>query len=104
MGRLDDSHRELIERAFRTERGGEAKAAEMLHTRDHILACYEELSAYRLPHPGLVVPTAEFTGDLADINPVFVALLERFIDDLFTRHVQPKVVRGAPVLALELCR
>lgn len=54
------------------ERAGEDLRA----TREQINSCFEDISCYLLTHPGFGVTKKKYTGDVNQVEPTFLALLD----------------------------
>ncbi|KAG7297694.1 hypothetical protein JYU34_018412 [Plutella xylostella] len=72
--------------------------------REHIASCFEELSCFLLPHPGMRVATdPEFTGKLSDIDADFKSHLRQLVPLLLSPgSLVPKRIEGERVLAKNL--
>ncbi|XP_048486326.1 atlastin [Plutella xylostella] len=72
--------------------------------REHIASCFEELSCFLLPHPGMRVATdPEFTGKLSDIDTDFKSHLRQLVPLLLSpASLVPKRIEGERVLAKNL--
>lgn len=71
-------------------------------TREQIHTCFEQLTAFQLPHPGHDVSEGTFGGSLAEVRPAFLRAMELYVHELFTERLAPKKVNGAPVTARQL--
>jgi atlastin len=79
----------------------EREASDLKDTRAQIQSCFEEITCYGLCHPGFAVTKKKFTGDVAAMEPLFVKLLDRYCQRIFTA-VQPKRIHGRTLTAVEL--
>ncbi|KAG9510301.1 Atlastin-2 [Fragariocoptes setiger] len=82
----------------------EGKALEFQRVRRHINSCFERISCFLLPHPGLKVATNQrFDGRLADMEPDFVSLLDKFVPSVLGPNVlTEKRIGGCKVTGLSL--
>jgi len=79
------------------ERAGEDLRA----TREQINSCFEDISCYLLTHPGFGVTKKKYTGDVNQVEPTFLALLDRYCKRVFENPVA-KVIHGRELTAGEL--
>jgi atlastin len=80
----------------------EREDKDLKDTRDQITSCFNEISCYGLVHPGFAATKKKFTGNVKDMEQDFVGLLDRYCGRVFDRAVQPKVIRGRELTAMEL--
>ena len=71
-------------------------------TREQITSCFQDISCFGLVHPGFAVTKKKFTGNVKDIELDFVALLDRYCVRVFEKAVEPKVIHGRELTAIEL--
>lgn len=79
----------------------ERSAADLKDTRDQIMACFSELTCFGLCHPGFAVTKKKFTGDVNAMEELFVQLLDRYCQRVFT-SIQPKKIHQRTLTAVEL--
>lgn len=77
---------------------------ELQSIRRHIKSCFENISCFLMPHPGLKVATdPHFNGKLADITPEFKANLRILIPSILApENLNIKKIDGQTVHAQEL--
>ncbi|XP_028171840.1 atlastin-like isoform X2 [Ostrinia furnacalis] len=82
----------------------EGQHEELQTLRKHVVACFEKLACYLMPHPGLTVATnPHFKGKLSDISPEFKTHLRQFIPMLLSpEQLVPKTTGGQRVKARDL--
>lgn len=96
---VDTSHKVLVEQIL-----SEGADTDIINTRRAIRDCFEEIHAFRLPNPGKKVERPTFRGEMASIDVDFLCAVEKFVDDLFMRHLSTKRVRGIPLTAMDTLR
>ena len=57
----------------------ERKAKDLADTREAITSCFEKISCYLLPHPGIPVTKKSYDGDLGALETDFINLLSRYV-------------------------
>mmetsp|Transcript_5241 Transcript_5241/g.14868 ORF Transcript_5241/g.14868 Transcript_5241/m.14868 type:complete len:577 (-) Transcript_5241:128-1858(-) len=82
----------------------ERDALDLKETRDQISSCFEKVSCFMFPHPGMKVTKKTYTGDVSAIDPLFLRLLDRYCERVFNRgtNLVPKAIRGRELTAAEL--
>jgi len=81
----------------------ERDAKDLKETREQITTCFEEITCYALCHPGFPVTKKKYAGDVKDLEPVFLRLLDRYCQKVFSpKSLQPKVIHGRALTATEL--
>lgn len=77
---------------------------ELQSLRKHIRSCFQEISCFLMPHPGLKVATNQhFDGRLSDIEPDFIEHLEKLVPMLLAPdNLIIKEISGSKVKAKEL--
>ena len=82
---------------------GEREASDLKETREQILACFEQISCFGLPHPGMKVIKKNFDGSVNAIEEEFLQLLDRYCTKVFGQDtIQPKSIQGREITAVEL--
>lgn len=77
-------------------------AEDLQGTRDQIQTCFEDISCYALCHPGFIVSKKKFNGDIASLEKLFVALLDRYCKRVFSSEtLQPKQIHDRELTAVE---
>jgi atlastin len=90
-------------------------AADLKDTREQITGCFDFVGCYMLTHPGFAVTKKKYTGDVAEIDPSFLALMDRYCQRVFgcgskscsdsdgkTNNLIPKAIHGRELTAAEL--
>ena len=74
--------------------------------RNHIKDCFQKIEAFLLPHPGLKVATdPNFTGQIADIEPLFIHQLKNLIPSILSpKNVLTRKINGSEVKSKDLCK
>lgn len=72
----------------------ERDSPDLVETRQQINACYQQIGAFLLPHPGSHVPKKTYNGQLSLIEPTFIKLVGYFVETLFVRNLEPKFING----------
>ncbi|KAF9807108.1 hypothetical protein SFRURICE_018531 [Spodoptera frugiperda] len=82
----------------------ETQHEELQKVRQDIARCFEEVTCFLLPHPGLKVSTdPHFTGKLSDIDPEFKSCLKKLVPMLLApENLVPKQIGGQKVKARDL--
>ena len=94
----------------------ERDAADLKDTRDQITSCFEFISCFMFTHPGFSVTRKKYTGDVAEMDPTFLAFLDRYCQRVFgcghissgeprsghTNNLVPKAINGRELTAAEL--
>lgn len=81
----------------------ERTAKDLQDTREQIVSCFENISCYALTHPGFAVTKKKYTGDVKDLDPHFLQLLDRYCTRVFDlENLVPKVIHGRVLTAAEL--
>jgi atlastin len=96
---VDASHAHLVHEIM-----SESNTEDIARTRSSIRACFEEMFAFRLPHPGKAVTRPDFSGEVRHIDSDFLCAVEKFVDDMFTKHLLPKQVRHMDLTASDTLR
>ena len=76
----------------------ERDAKDLKETREQIIRCFQEITCYGLCHPGFVVTKKKFTGSVADMEPLFLKLLDRFCNRVFG-SLEAKTIHGRTLTA-----
>ena len=61
----------------------ERASEDLRATREKINSCFEDISCYLLTHPGFGVTKKKYTGDVNQVEPTFLALLDRYCKRVF---------------------
>ncbi|GMI40169.1 hypothetical protein TrCOL_g2096 [Triparma columacea] len=77
-------------------------ASDLAETRQQISECFEKVSAYLLPHPGIPVTRKNFDGDPSKVDPTFLALLDRYVRRVFSAELSPKTIHGRTLTSSQL--
>lgn len=82
----------------------EKQHPELQSLRKHIRSCFQEISCFLMPHPGLKVATDQhFDGRLSDIEPEFVSQLKQLVPLLLAPcNLVIKQISGQKVRVKEL--
>jgi atlastin len=81
----------------------ERDAKDLQDTREQIVSCFEKISCYAMTHPGFAVTKKKYNGDVKDLDPIFLHLLDRYCTRVFDlENLQPKVIHGRVLTAAEL--
>ena len=82
----------------------EKQHLELQRVRTHIRSCFENLSCFLMPHPGLAVATnPNFTGALKDITPEFKEYMLKFAPNLLAaENLRTKQINGSVITCSEL--
>lgn len=72
-------------------------AGDLQNTRDQIARCFERIDCFLLPHPGSAVTRRTFTGELAQVDPLFLWLVDALAREVFDAGLQPKRFHGREV-------
>lgn len=78
---------------------------DLRETREQIISCFDNISCFMLPHPGLKVTRKTYGGEISGANglePEFRQLLDRYMRRVFGSHLEPKRIHGRPLTAPEL--
>lgn len=67
----------------------ENSTAEALHSM------FQRMSCFCLPHPGLVIERDTWTGNIADVSPDFIRLVDNYIRNVFTEGLDTKSILGS---------
>lgn len=86
--------------------GNDEQTPEMRQLRERIKASFEEISAFLMPHPGMVVAQGNnFTGNLNEITPDFVKYVKELVPALFApENLLMKKINGQTVHAQDLLK
>ena len=78
--------------------------AELQRVRTHIRSCFDDLSCFLMPHPGLAVATnPNFKGALKDITPEFKEYISQFAPYLLASgQLRTKQINGSTITCSEL--
>jgi len=81
----------------------ERDAKDLQETREQILTCFQNISAYGLVHPGVAVTKKKYTGEFSSMDRTFLNLMDRYCKKVFdVETVQPKIIHGRELSAVEL--
>ncbi|KAF0286686.1 Atlastin [Amphibalanus amphitrite] len=71
---------------------------ELVSVCEHIRKCFSEIGGFLLPHPGpKVAGSAEFDGSSADMDPLFVTMLNELMPNILApKNLTVKMVAGNP--------
>ena len=75
---------------------------DLKQVREQIAQCFEVVSCYLLPHPGLEVPNKSYDGAVDKIRPEFRRMLSDYVRHVFTQRLVPKRIHGRSVTGPEL--
>lgn len=77
------------------------RSSEMQELRQRIDSSYDEISAFLLPHPGMIIARGKnFTGDLKQIDPQFIKYVEQLVhgicapENLIIKKINGQKVRA----------
>lgn len=86
--------------------GNNEQTPEMRQLRERIRASFGEISAFLMPHPGMVVAqSSNFTGNLNEIAPDFVKYVKELVPALFApENLLVKKINGHTVRAQDLLK
>lgn len=79
----------------------ERTAKDLKETREQITGCFEEITCYGLCHPGFAVTKTKFTGNVKQVEPMFLQLLDHYCKRVF-HDMEPKKIHGRQLTAAEL--
>lgn len=84
----------------------DSKHEDLRKVRDHVQKCFEEISCYLLPHPGLKVAcNPNFKGQLSDIEQEFKDHIKLLVPLLLdAEHIKVKNINGSRITCEELVR
>ena len=71
-------------------------------SRDQIKGCFDKISCFMLPHPGLHVPRKTFDARVDGLDHDFRRLLNQYMRRVFDVHLEPKKIHGRQLTAPEL--
>lgn len=71
-------------------------------TRNQIYSCFDSVSCFLLTHPGKAVTKNKYTGNVDQIDPTFLRLLDRYCQRVFTNLKPKKMHDGREMIAEEL--
>ena len=73
--------------------------------RQHLRSCFEEISCFLMPHPGLQVSTNHsFDGSVEEIEPEFVAQLKKLMPAMLgAKELRVKRINGRVVSCGDVC-
>lgn len=72
-------------------------------TRKQVRLCFNKVSGFYLPYPGEEVSESDtYTGDVNQIRPLFVEMIEAYVRKLFLEQLNVKRIHGREVTAHEL--
>ena len=78
----------------------EREAKDLQDTREQILSCFDTISCFGLCHPGIAVTKKKFTGNVKDIDPMFIQLVSKYCETIFHPNNLPsKTIRGRTISA-----
>ena len=78
-------------------------AKDLQATREQIVSCFEDITCYGFCHPGFAVEKKRFTGDVDQIETLFLQLLDRFCHRVFDiEHMPAKKIHDRELTAVEL--
>jgi len=82
----------------------EDKHEDLKEVRQHIHSCFEDISCYLMPHPGLNVATdRNFNGSLNNIRTEFKQHINNFVPSLFgPKDIKVKSINGSEVTCREI--
>jgi len=91
----------------------ERDATDLKDTRNQITSCFDFVGCYMLTHPGFSVTKKKYDGDVADIDPRFLSLLDHYCHRVFgcskieekhgmMNNLVPKAIHGRELSAAEL--
>ena len=82
----------------------EEKHEDLKEVRQHIHSCFEDISCYLMPHPGLNVATdRNFNGSLNNIRTEFKQHINNFVPSLFDpQDMKVKSINGSEVTCKEI--
>lgn len=90
----------LLDRRFEVN---EQQHEELKDLRVNLKKCFDTLSCYLLPHPGLKVCTnPNFDGKLKDIEKDFKTYVQAFVESTFTPKLTVKQINGREITTMEL--
>ncbi|KAJ8608441.1 hypothetical protein CTAYLR_009592 [Chrysophaeum taylorii] len=71
-------------------------------TRRQIRLCYDKVTCFLLPHPGLAITSPKYDGSISKLAPLFLRRLRTLMDRVFASQLEPKLVGGRTLAANEL--
>jgi len=71
-------------------------------TRNQIYSCFESVSCFLLTHPGKAVTKNKYQGKVDAIDPIFLRLLDRYCQRVFTKIEPKKIHNDREMIAAEL--
>ena len=78
----------------------ERDAKDLQDTREQILSCFDTISCFGLCHPGIAVTKKKFTGNIKDIDPMFIKLVSKYCETIFHPNNLPsKTIHGRTITA-----
>ena len=99
-GSLEDMQEDM--RVYLKEILDEREQKDLKQVRDQIHDCFETVSCFLLPHPGIEVTSRSYDGDVKKIRPEFRRLLSEYVRRVFSSRLVPKKIHGRSVTRLEL--
>jgi atlastin len=80
----------------------EREQKDLKQVRKQISDCFDVVSCYLLPHPGLDIPKGNYDGNVATIRKEFRRMLSDYVRRVFSQRLVPKRIHGQPVTGPEL--
>uniref|UniRef100_A0A7S2D5P0 GB1/RHD3-type G domain-containing protein n=2 Tax=Octactis speculum TaxID=3111310 RepID=A0A7S2D5P0_9STRA len=77
-------------------------SGDLQETRDQITSCFDNISCFLLPHPGLKIQKSSYTGDIDKIEDDFRDMLTLYMNHIFNVDLKPKEIDGRALTASEL--
>jgi len=99
-GTLEEIHDDM--RSYLDEVLRERRQKDLKEVREQIKLCFEDVSCWLLPHPGMEVIKKTFDGDIDKISPEFRRLAADYIRRVFSKRMVVKKIHARPVTAMEL--
>lgn len=71
-------------------------------TRQQITDCFETVSCFLLPHPGLAIVSPKYDGSISKLSPLFLRRLRTLMAHVFGPSLGVKIINGESLTASEL--
>lgn len=78
LQKMEEAMKDYLEQVIR-----ERNVKDLQETREQILSTFQEIQCYGLCHPGFAVTKKKFSGQAADMEPLFLRLLDRYCTRVF---------------------
>merc|ERR1719203_912117 len=64
-------------------------------TPEALQAMFERIGCFCMPHPGLKIQRAAWSGAVKDISPDFIRFIDEYVQEVFTTGLDQKTLLGA---------